>query len=63
MHQCQVNEQYHKRLTHRNEYREDELSNENEHLCKFSINMVSLQLSLLVCEVCKEFHHGDCPVH
>ena len=27
------------------------------------MNMVSLQLSLLDCEVCKEFHHGVCPVH
>ena len=41
MPQCPVSERYPKRLSHQKEYREDELSDEDEYLCKFSISMVS----------------------
>ena len=51
------------RLSRQKEYREDELSDEDEYLCKLRMNWLLLQLLLLVCEDCEEFHHGDCPVH
>ena len=62
MPQCPVSERYPKRLIHQTQYREDELSDEDEYLCKFSIS-IQLQFVLLVCDNCEEFHHGDCSVH
>ena len=57
---CPVNEQYSNRLSHQKEYREDELSDEDEYLCKSSMNMVASTTFITNCEKCD---HGDCPVH
>ena len=38
---CPVSEWYPHRLSYLKEYREDELSDEDEYLCKFSMNIVT----------------------
>lgn len=59
-----VQQRYPKRLKEKKKkYTEEELSDEDEYLCKYTTHIRRHYFYCLVCEDCEQIHHGDCPVH